>query len=43
MTVYELITKHEGRRKKPYKCSGGKNTIGIGWNFDLMIKRTNCK
>ncbi|MDD5459987.1 MAG: glycoside hydrolase family protein [Phycisphaerae bacterium] len=34
MTVYELITKHEGRRKKPYKCSGGKNTIGIGWNFD---------
>ena len=34
MTVYELITKHEGRRKKPYKCTAGKKTIGIGWNYD---------
>lgn len=34
MTVYELIEQHEGRRKKPYKCTGGKNTIGVGWNFD---------
>lgn len=34
MTVYELIEKHEGRRLKPYKCTAGKNTIGVGWNMD---------
>ncbi len=34
MTIPEFITKHEGRRKKPYKCTAGKNTIGVGWNFD---------
>lgn len=34
MNVYELIEKHEGRRKKPYKCTAGKRTIGVGWNYD---------
>jgi lysozyme len=34
MTIKEFITKHEGRKNKPYKCSAGKNTIGVGWNFD---------
>lgn len=34
MTVSELLTKHEGRKKKPYKCPAGANTIGVGWNYD---------
>jgi len=34
MTIKELLIKHEGYRKKPYKCTAGKNTIGIGYNFD---------
>ena len=34
MTIPEFISKHEGRRKKPYKCTAGKNTIGVGWNYD---------
>ncbi len=34
MTVYELIEKHEGRKKKPYRCTAGKRTIGVGYNYD---------
>jgi len=34
MTLYEFIEKHEGRRKKPYKCPAGKLTIGVGHNMD---------
>ncbi len=34
MTIEEFIEKHEGRRKKPYKCPAGANTIGVGYNFD---------
>jgi lysozyme len=34
MTVSEFIEKHEGRRKKPYKCPAGKMTVGVGYNFD---------
>jgi len=34
MTLYEFIEKHEGRRKKPYKCPAGKLTIGVGHNID---------
>ena len=34
MTVYELIKKHEGERLKPYKCTAGKWTVGVGFNFD---------
>jgi len=35
MTARELIQKHEGKRNRPYKCSAGHNTIGIGWNMDV--------
>jgi lysozyme len=34
MKAKEFITKHEGRRNKPYKCPVGFKTIGIGWNMD---------
>ena len=30
----EQLVKHEGLRLKPYKCPAGKNTIGIGHNYD---------
>lgn len=33
-TIEQFITRHEGRRNKPYKCPAGFNTIGVGWNFD---------
>jgi len=33
-TINQFIERHEGRRNKPYKCTAGKNTIGVGWNFD---------
>jgi lysozyme len=29
-----MLTRHEGRRKKKYRCSRGKWTIGVGWNMD---------
>lgn len=29
-----VISDHEGRRKKPYRCTAGKLTIGIGHNLD---------
>ena len=28
------ITRHEGVREKPYKCTAGKTSIGIGRNLD---------
>lgn len=34
MTIEQFIENHEGRRKKPYKCPAGANTIGVGYNFD---------
>jgi lysozyme len=34
MTAREFITKHEGRKNRPYKCPAGFNTIGVGWNMD---------
>jgi lysozyme len=30
----KLITGHEGLRLKPYKCTAGKWTIGVGRNLD---------
>lgn len=30
----ELLIKHEGIRLRPYRCSAGKLTIGIGRNLD---------
>mgnify|MGYP001595207536 CR=1 FL=1 len=32
--VRELITRHEGYRQHPYRCSAGKITIGVGRNLD---------
>lgn len=32
--IKELLTLHEAKRKKMYKCSQGYNTIGIGHNLD---------
>lgn len=34
MTVEKFIEKHEGRKNKVYKCTAGKNTIGVGHNID---------
>lgn len=34
MDVKALIEEHEGRRHKPYKCTAGKTSIGIGRNLD---------
>ena len=31
--IAAFITKHEGRRRKPYKDSLGVQTIGVGWNM----------
>jgi len=28
------LERHEGFRDKPYHCTAGKLTIGIGWNLD---------
>lgn len=39
MMITELLTKHEGRRRKPYKCSAGANTIGVGHNIDQNLSR----
>ena len=30
----EVLTDHEGIKYKPYKCTAGKLTIGIGHNLD---------
>lgn len=34
MTLKELLIKHEGLRLKPYRCTAGKLTIGVGRNLD---------
>lgn len=34
MTIEQFIEKHEGRKKKPYKCPAGFKTIGVGWNME---------
>ena len=34
MDIKELLIKHEGLRKKPYKDTVGKLTIGVGRNLD---------
>lgn len=33
-TLKQMLTRHEGRKLKPYKCTAGKWTIGVGYNFD---------
>ena len=32
--IMELLLRHEGERLKPYRCSAGKLTIGVGHNLD---------
>jgi lysozyme len=32
--VRELLIRHEGLRLKPYRCSAGKLTLGVGRNLD---------
>jgi len=31
-----LLSRHEGRRTRMYKCSAGYNTIGVGHNLDAL-------
>src|SRR3990172_1620138 len=28
------LTRDEGRRKRPYRCTAGKLTVGVGWNLE---------
>lgn len=30
----KMLLRHEGWRKKKYRCSQGRWTIGVGWNLD---------
>jgi lysozyme len=34
MNKRELLIQHEGYREKPYKCTAGKLTIGVGRNIE---------
>lgn len=34
MMINEYLIKHEGMRLKPYRCTAGKLTIGVGRNLD---------
>lgn len=34
MGLREMLERHEGRRKRVYKCTASKNTIGVGHNID---------
>ena len=31
--LLNMLRRHEGLRLKPYFCTGGKKTIGYGWNM----------
>lgn len=31
--LFQMLCRHEGYRLRPYKCTSGKWTIGIGFNF----------
>jgi len=30
----EMLIRHEGWKNKPYRCTKGKLTIGVGWNIE---------
>jgi len=34
MTLIDQLIRHEGERLKPYRCTAGKLTIGVGRNLD---------
>ena len=36
MRIEDLLIKHEGLRLKPYECTAGDMTIGVGRNLDSM-------
>lgn len=36
MSLAERIELHEGRRNRPYRCSEGKLTVGVGRNMDSV-------
>lgn len=33
-SIYEMLLRHEGMKLKPYRCSAGKLSIGVGRNLD---------
>jgi len=33
-TLRQQLTRHEARKNRPYRCSRGYLTIGVGWNID---------
>jgi len=37
--IKEQLVRYEGLRLKPYRCTTGKLTIGIGRNLDFVIAR----
>jgi lysozyme len=37
--LYQRLEHDEGFREKPYHCTSGKWTIGIGWNFEDVPMR----
>lgn len=34
MSLREMLERHEGRKNRVYKCTAGKDTIGVGHNID---------
>ena len=32
--IKEMLKVHEGYRRRPYRCTKGKWTIGVGWNLN---------
>jgi lysozyme len=33
-SLRNLIVRHEGWKRRPYRCPSGHRTIGVGWNLD---------
>ena len=41
--IRELLVRHEGLRLKPYRCTAGKLTLGVGRNLnDCGISQTEA-
>lgn len=34
MSLREMLERHEGRKNRIYKCTAGRDTIGVGHNID---------
>jgi len=39
LLAIHMIAKHEGFRSTPYKCPGGKMTIGYGFTDEALVKK----